>query len=306
LPVREFTGLDTGSVKAPVIVVDRPRWVQANLATFEVLSAPFLAKLQEAGKAPTGVAKAVSHKVGALEVGGLMAYMSSRVLGQFDPFWRGPDGEQGRLMLVAPNIEHVSEQLGVDPHDFRMWVCLHEETHRVQFTAVPWMGQHLQSLMNQFVDATDFDAGSLGQMVGDGAGELLKILRGEGERSLSDVFQNPKQREIVDQITGIMSLLEGHADVVMDGVGPSVVPSVATIRRKFSQRRARGGVDRVIRRLMGLDAKLRQYKDGAQFVRAVTDAVGNDGFNAVWTDASHLPGKAEILDPSAWLKRVHG
>ena len=93
----------------------------------------------------------------------------------------------------------------------------------------------------------------------------------------------------------------------MDDVGPSVIPSVAQIREKFTQRRAGlGQLDRLIRRMLGLEAKMRQYADGAVFVRAVIDRVGLDGFNAVWTSPETLPTAAEMADPHSWVARVHG
>ena len=97
------------------------------------------------------------------------------------------------------------------------------------------------------------------------------------------------------------------ADVVMDGVGPSVIPSVDIIRAKFNERRKGAGVlDRLLRRLLGMDAKMAQYRDGAAFVRTVVDKVGMDDFNAVWAGPENLPSKAEITDPAAWVARVHG
>lgn len=306
-PVREFSQLHATSATAPVLIVDRPRWIEANLETFRVLMDPVMNKLAEADKIPTGLSRTFGSKVGGAEVGALMSFMSSKVLGQFDPFWNGPNGEGGRLLLVAPNIVHAERQLGVDPHDFRLWVCLHEETHRVQFTAVPWMRDHMRSLLDEFIDATDLDSGALASMVGDSFSEVVKIVRGESDTSINELFQNPRQREIVDQLTGIMSLLEGHADVVMDGVGPDVIPSVAEIRRKFNQRRkGAGSLDKLLRRLLGLDAKMRQYKDGAAFVNAVIDRVGMEGFNAVWEKPANLPTKSEILDSQSWVARVHG
>jgi coenzyme F420 biosynthesis associated uncharacterized protein len=306
-PVREFSDLHARSATAPVLVVDRPRWVEANLDTFKVLMDPVAAKLAATKKAPSGFSRTVGEKVSGAEVGALMAFMSSKVLGQFDPFWDGPAGEGGRLLLVAPNIVHAERQLGVDPHDFRLWVCLHEETHRVQFMAVDWMRGHMRSLIDEFVDATDLDSSALSSMVTDGLGEAVRIARGDSDASLAELFQNDKQRDIVGRLTGIMSLLEGHADVVMDGVGPEVIPSVEEIRRRFTERRKGGsGLDRLLRRLLGIDAKMRQYRDGASFVREVNAVVGLDGFNAVWAEPANLPGKAEILDPAAWVKRVHG
>ncbi len=306
-PVREFSDLHATSATAPVLVVDRDRWIEANLDSFKVLMEPVVTKLSESGKKPGPLGRAVGEKVSGAELGALMSFMSSKVLGQFDPFWDGPNGEGGRLLLVAPNIVHAERQLDVDPHDFRLWVCLHEETHRVQFTAVDWMRGHMRSLIDEFVDATEMDASALSSMVTDGLGELVRIARGQSDASLGDLFQNDKQRAIVDQLTGIMSLLEGHADVVMDGVGPEVIPTVADIRRKFNQRRkGEGGLDRLLRRLLGLDAKMRQYRDGATFVREVNEKVGLSGFNAVWAEPANLPDKNEILDPAAWVARVHG
>ncbi|MCW2770826.1 MAG: coenzyme biosynthesis-associated protein [Aeromicrobium sp.] len=306
-PVREFSDLHATSATAPVLVVDRPRWVEANIDTFRVLMDPLMAKLQAANKMPSGLSRSVGSKISGAEVGALMSVMSSKVLGQFDPFWNGPAGEGGRLLLVAPNIVQVERQLDVDPHDFRLWVCLHEETHRVQFTAVDWMRGHMRSLMDEFVDATEMDSAALSSLVSDGFGEVVRIARGDSDASLADLFQNDRQREVVDKLTGIMSLLEGHADVVMDGVGPEVIPSVAEIRRKFTERRKGAGMlDRMLRRLMGIDAKMRQYRDGAEFVREVNAQIGLSGFNAVWAEPANLPDKSEILDPAAWVKRVHG
>ena len=124
---------------------------------------------------------------------------------------------------------------------------------------------------------------------------------------LIDLIQTEEQREILDRLTALMSLLEGHADVVMDAVGPRVVPSVDVIRARFDQRRQQAGtLDGALRRLLGLDAKLRQYVEGAAFVRAVVDTVGMAGFNAVWSGPEALPRAAEIGDPQSWVRRVHG
>ena len=303
-PVRTFTGLSPRPAEeTPVLVIDRARWVEANLASSRVLLEPVLTKLQKSHKAPTGFAKSFGESINGVEIGALLSFMSTKVLGQFDPFGSDP----GRLLLVAPNIVRAERQLGVDPHDFRRWVCLHEETHRVQFTAVPWLGDHLRGLIAEFTDATELDPAALGKLLTSGIGELIRILRGASDASLMDLLQNDAQRAVVDKLTGVMSLLEGHADVVMDGVGPEVVPTVAEIRRAFERRRSgAGGVDRVIRRLLGLEAKMRQYRDGAVFVRAVTDQAGHDGFNAVWAAPENLPSRSEILSPSSWVRRIHG
>jgi coenzyme F420 biosynthesis associated uncharacterized protein len=309
--VREFTGLEATGQSAPVLVVDRGGWIQANVDGFSEVLSPLLEKMREKKGPPTGLTHAVGSRVTGLELGAMLGFMSSKVLGQSDPFYApvstAGESSAGRLLLVAPNIVHVENELAVDPTDFRLWVCLHEETHRVQFTAVPWLRDHIRTEIAQLVTSVEVDPAKLAGLVGETVKRLSDVVRGADDASLLDLLQTPEQRAVVDRITGVMSLLEGHADVVMDGVGPGVIPSVDRIRAKFDQRRKGAGtLDRLIRRLMGLDAKMAQYRNGAVFVRGVVDRVGMEGFNAVWAEPAHLPSKAEIGDPAAWVRRVHG
>jgi coenzyme F420 biosynthesis associated uncharacterized protein len=195
----------------------------------------------------------------------------------------------------------------VDPTDFRLWVCLHEETHRVQFTAVPWMRDHIRGEIEKLVGGVDPDPAKVAAMLGEAVRRIGDVVRGDEDVSLLDLVSTPEQRVVMDRLTGVMSLLEGHADVVMDGVGPTVIPSVEDIRRKFDKRRRGAGyLDRVLRRLLGLEAKMAQYRNGAAFVRGVVDKVGMEGFNAVWSEPANLPSKDEIGDPAGWVRRVHG
>ncbi|MFH8349043.1 zinc-dependent metalloprotease [Streptomyces sp. NPDC018045] len=303
----------------PVLVVDRPGWIKANVAGFRAVLKPLLQKMEERRSSVPGgaVLGAVGGKVTGVELGMLLSFLASRVLGQYETF--APASRDlpaaargGRLLLVAPNIVHVERELEVDPHDFRMWVCLHEETHRTQFTAVPWLRDHIEGEIQSFLGETEIDPGTLLERLRE-AVQSLTGGRPEGEegddggRSFVDLVQTPAQREILARLTAVMSLLEGHADYVMDGVGPDVVPSVAEIREKFQKRRASGAgrLDQALRKLLGLDAKLRQYRDGERFVRAVVDEVGMDGFNRVWTSPNTLPTKQEIAKPADWVARVH-
>ncbi|MFT3873934.1 MAG: zinc-dependent metalloprotease [Nocardioides sp.] len=292
--VREFTGLVAADKTAPILVVDRAGWVQANAEGFATIIEPLVNKLTERKGAPSGLTRTIGSRVAGAEVGFLLGFLGSKVLGQFDPFF-DPDG---RLLLVAPNIVHVERELSADPADFRLWVCLHEETHRVQFTAVPWMREHLFSEVKALGDTVEPS-----RLTEEAITKAVEALRSGG--NLAEVMATPEQREILDRVTGMMSLLEGHADVVMDGVGPSVIPSVASIRAKFNRRRKGvGTLDKILRRLLGLEAKMAQYRDGAKFVRAIVDKAGMEQFNAVWAEPANLPSKAEIADPDSWVARV--
>lgn len=301
--VARVTGL-TAPEPRPALVVDRPGWARVNAGSFRDLLAPVVAEAFERRRnAPSAPLAMVGSRVTGAEVGSLLGFLSSRVLGQYEPF-----GPQGRLLLVAPNVVQVERELAVDPDDFRLWVCLHEETHRVQFLANPWLAGHLMTEIRGLVSGLMVEPSQLADRLAAAVRGLPEVLRSGGSTAaLLEAVQTPEQRDRLARLTAVMSLLEGHADVVMDEVGPQVVPTVELIRSRFAKRRAgRGAVDQLLRRLLGLDAKLRQYADGARFVRGVTERVGHEGFNRVWSGPDTLPLPAEIADPVAWVRRVHG
>ncbi len=323
-PVRELTGLPGSAGDGLVAVVDRPGWIRANVDGFRVVLDPLAEHLAERGAPPGGsLVSSVGSRVTGMQAGLILAYLAGRVLGQYelflppDPDAAGRDAPAGRLTLVAPNIVMVERELGVDPSDFRRWVCLHEETHRTQFTSVGWLRPYVQAQMTEFLLASDLDPASILDRLRAAADAVAGAVRGQasGEDadpdapprggSLIEAIQSPRQREILDKLTAVMTLVEGHGDYVMDAVGPAVVPSVAQIRAKFSARRGSGNrIEQALRRILGIDLKMKQYEQGSRFVKKVVDEAGMAGFNRVWTSPETLPTMAEIADPPTWIERV--
>ncbi|MCW2718006.1 MAG: uncharacterized protein JWR81_1828 [Pseudonocardia sp.] len=295
--VRDVTGLGQGLPLLPADVVDRPDWSAAALAGMAALTAD--ARLPEVGRA----ARAVTCRTAGLQLGGVVAYLGGRVLGQYDPFG-GPDGE-GRLLLVAPNVYAAQQTLGVSSEDFGLWVCLHEATHRLQFTAVPWLRDFFAEEVGKLLSVGGADRVSL---TFERLPELVRTLKESKGDSLAvvELLQGPEQRAVLDRLLAMTTLLEGHADHVMDAVGPGIVPSVTTIRDRFTMRRRGGGlVDRLLRALLGVEAKVKQYAVGSAFTDHVVLAVGMEGFNRVWAGPDTLPTRAELADPGSWLRRVN-
>jgi coenzyme F420 biosynthesis associated uncharacterized protein len=318
-PVYEVTGLSAtgnGSI-GRVAVVDRPGWIRANVDGFRVVLEPLVEQLRERapggnGKSsgPGSVISAVGSRVTGIQAGLILAYLSGRVLGQYElflpPETSPQDGEQpGRLTLVAPNIVMIERELEVDPHDFRLWVCLHEETHRLQFTAVPWLRDYVQQQMTEFLLASELDPAAMLQRLRAAADAMAGAVRGGDGGSLIEAVASPAQIEIMDRLTAVMTLVEGNGDYVMDAVGPQVVPSVAQIRERFNARRGSNGrIEQTLRRMLGIDLKMKQYAEGSRFVKAVVGEAGMATFNKVWTSPETLPTKAEFAHPQEWLDRV--
>ncbi|MFI5779989.1 zinc-dependent metalloprotease [Nocardia sp. NPDC051570] len=298
-PVREVSLLaDDGTVPAARIV-DRPGWIRAAADSMaELTGEPEAERGRFAGK-PAG-----------MQAGAMLAFLATAILGQYDPF----SGRDGTLLLVAPNIVAVERALGVSPSDFRLWVCLHEVTHRVQFSSAPWLANYMRENVSVLGDVGEEP---LTEMLARLLDEVRERRRGgtdaddpadNGVLGLLRATQAPPQREALDRLLMLGTLLEGHADHVMDAVGPAVIPSVAQIRHAFDQRRQRpvNPVQRLLRALLGVDAKVAQYVRGKAFVDEVVGTVGMDRFNTVWTDAETLPRTDEIAHPQRWVARVLG
>jgi coenzyme F420 biosynthesis associated uncharacterized protein len=301
--VAELTRLSEPPVTAVTRVIDRPSWIDTNAAGLRSIMDPLVDRLIAANPVDK-VTEQVGGRLTGVQVGIVLGFLSGKVLGQFEFFER----TGGQLLLVAPNLVAVERTLKVDPHDFRLWVCLHEVTHRVQFTAVPWLRQHMLDEIDSLSSTIDTDPAELRRRLSGAAGELVKVIRGQGTGAgVLSVLATPEQREVLERVTAFMSLVEGHAEYVMNAVPASVIPTQKVIEGRFATRRKHGGnpLDRLLRRLLGMEAKTRQYVDGSAFVRSVVERIGVDDFNAIWTSRETLPTRAEIADPGRWIARVH-
>ena len=343
--VHAETGLRSDTSRARARITDRMGWVDANLASFDRLLRPLLGKAEEEARArqadeqgerrfadtglgralgpladvvaPVGsavsdaftqVGDAVGPKVAGAEAGALLGWMSSRVLGQYDLLIiedERPE-DQDLVYYVGPNILSLEKRYGFPPREFRLWIAVHECTHRAQFTGVPWLRPYFLSLVNELVDSVEPDAGRFVEAVR----EVVAERRAGNGRSLADgglsaLLASPEQRATMDKVTGLMSLLEGHGDITMDRAAKDLIPSQPRFAKVMSQRRKNAsGLSKVIQRLTGMEAKLAQYEEGERFVHAVEAAGGRGLFDLVWTSPETLPTIAEIREPSQWIERV--
>lgn len=287
-PVGEVTGLIAASAAPPAQVVDRPTWIRA--------AADSMQAMMSGSDQPRG---SLTGRITGAQLGAVLAFIASGILGQYDPFGAA---EAGNLLLVYPNVLAVERQLRVEPADFRLWVCLHEVTHWMQFTANPWLAGYMSQALAVLTQETADDFGQLTRRLV----EFVRTGGGSGFLGLVRAVQSEPQRQALDQLMVLGTLLEGHAEHVMDAVGPMAVPSVGIIRRRFDERRQRKQppLRRLLRALLGFDAKLSQYTRGKAFVDEVVNQVGMQRFNAIWSNPETLPLSVEIEKPRRWIDRV--
>lgn len=313
--VAACTGLRSADGPARGRVTDRAGWVRANVAGFQRLLGPHLDRLDPAsrlgGLGPmatllSGPVSAVGRQASGTQMGLVLGWLSTRVLGQYDLLLTEDDPEdQDIVYYVGPNVVALERAHGFDPHQFRLWLALHEVTHRCQFTGIPWMRDHFVSLVNEGIGSLEPDPGHVADAVRRAAAEVRAGRSPLAEHGALGLVATPEQLEGLQRIQALMSLLEGHGDITMDRAGAEAVPDAATFAEVLRKRRTSAhGLSRLLQQLLGIEAKLRQYQEGEQFIEAVEGVGGPDLLARAWDGPELLPTLDEIRHPLRWIERV--
>src|SRR5688572_9902896 len=303
--VAAATGLRSLAGPARARVTDRAGWIRANIASFQRLLRPVIEKLgprlESSPVAPAGRA------IAGVQVGTMLGWMATRVLGQYDLLLveeERPE-EQDIVYYVGPNVLALEKRFAFPPREFRLWLALHEVTHRSQFTGIPWMRDHFRGLVEQSLNSLDPDPKRFIEALRRAVDEIRAGRNPLDEGGIVSLLAGPEQHAVLLQVQGLMSLLEGHGDVTMDRAGADRIPSAERFGRVLRERRASvHGPARLLQKLLGLEAKLRQYEQGERFIEAVERVGGPDLLARAWEGPEQLPTLAEIRDPSSWVARV--
>jgi coenzyme F420 biosynthesis associated uncharacterized protein len=308
--VEQETGLRSLVGPARARVADRSQWVDANVASFQRLLRPVLVKVSERMASGRGrlspMPVSVTRQLAGTELGLVLGWMSGRVLGQYDQLLieeERPE-EQDIVYYVGPNVVGVERKYGFAPGQFRLWLALHEVTHRMQFTGVPWLRAHFLGLVERTLAGLDPDPKAMLAALRRSADSIRAGHNPFDEGGLASVLAGPEQLAAIQEIGGMMSLLEGHGDITMNRAGAHLIPGAADFARTLHERRQQRGLARILSVLIGMDAKMRQYEQGERFIEAVEEAGGRELFAKVWTGPEWLPSWAEIRSPRVWIERA--
>ena len=292
--VNKATGLES-SVNSRSKVLSRADWVEANLKSFSRLLRPLEKQLEKKSNA-------VSQTLGATQIGILLGWMSTRVLGQYDLLILEDEEPEAQdlVYFVGPNISALEWKYGFNSHDFRLWIALHELTHRAQFTGIPWLREYFLSLVEKSLENVGLDKYTL-------KNALAKIKDNPKENlGLPYLLGTPEQIEIFEILGGMMSLLEGHGEVMMDKAAENQVKGLGRFHKVIRERRnSARGVSNILQKLIGIETKLRQYKAGEDFVKALLENGGDELLNQAFEKSENLPSMNEIDNPDKWIERMN-
>jgi len=297
--IGEFTGMHADGFRSRPWVMSRGDWVRANLNGLQRLLEPLAEKL-----VPPGANRSeLRRKALGAQIGGLLGYVSRKVLGQYDVFL--PPDDDGLLYFVGPNVVEAERRFGLPPRDFRLWIAIHEVTHRVQFAGAPWLKPYLKRHIDEYLDTVQVDSREMIAQLRRAADEIRAGADWRGPQGIL-LLMTDEQRALFATLQAMMALLEGHASFVMNRVAADRVQDLGRMRRALKARRGAGGMEKGFQRAIGFETKIAQYDMGERFVRAVVDTSGMEAFNRIWEREEHLPTLEEIAEPARWVGRVAG
>jgi coenzyme F420 biosynthesis associated uncharacterized protein len=299
--ISEFTRLSSDAgFRSRAWVMSRGEWVNANLGGLQRLLEPLAARVLPEGAPRSGLRR----KALGAQIGGLLGYVSRKVLGQYDAFL--PPDDDGLLYFVGPNLIDVERKFRLPPRDFRLWVAIHEVTHRVQFGATPWLRPYLERLIGRYLETVQVDSREVMAQLRRAVDAVRAGADWKGANGVL-LLMNDEQRALFAQMQSLMTLLEGHATFVMNAVAEGEVRDLDRMRSALRQRRhSRSGVEKSFQQAIGFETKVKQYAAGERFVTAVIERAGMDGFNEIWREEANLPTADEIVQPARWVGRVSG
>ena len=297
------TGLRPASGPPRGVVVDRPEWARRNIASFRRLLDPLLTQMQSG--AMSGALGSAARTTSGAQLGLVLGWMSTRVLGQYDLLLTEGDDSGDVVAYVGPNIVAMERQHGFDARQFRLWIALHEVTHRCQFTGVPWMRGHFLSLVDEAMSVVRPDPRRFVDALRRASEAVRSGHNPLEEAGLLGLVAGPEQLQVISRIQALMSLLEGHGDVTMSRAGATEIPDAGHFAEVLQERRARASWPaRVLQQLLGIEAKLKQYAMGERFIAAVEAAGGPELLARVWEGPEMLPTMEEIREPATWVARA--
>jgi coenzyme F420 biosynthesis associated uncharacterized protein len=290
----------TPAIPAVAKVLSREEWSSNNVTSMLELMSPLLERVEDrlASRATPGVRLAYSSAL-ATQMGTVLGFLSQRVLGQYDILM----AHQNQVWFVGPNIVLMERQHGFIPRDFRLWVALHELTHRAQFEANPWVRPYFLRLVNDMLESMDLDAKTLLERI---SGAIkASTSNGDNATPLALRLLDPKQQDIFNRLQAFMSVIEGHGNFVMDRAAQNRIPSQPRMSRVL-----RGGgtivgpLAKLIGKLLGFELKKAQYVQGQRFFEAIHGAGGDRAVRATFSSEDKLPTLEEVRNPERWLERV--
>jgi putative hydrolase len=310
-PVSSLPGPGQPLVAQPT---SRADWAETALRSLRPLVEPGASRMADAlaPGAGAGVPPEMGQMVGrlgglivGLQVGTVVGQLSHLVLSGYDlPLHSAGDG--GRLVFLSENVSEFERSIGLAKDQLRLWLACHEVVCQRLLTAVPWLAEHMTSLVREMASLTEPDpSGLMDRLQGldmsrpESVQELL-----EGGEELTGP-PSPALEAATARLEVLLALTTGYPLVLSERVLSGRLPALQSIQAAVRMRLAdQDGAHALFAQLLRANPERAGAGRGERFCREVLAATDVDGLDRIWAHPDFLPTPEEIDSPGRWLERV--
>jgi putative hydrolase len=306
----------------------RAEWVEATIPAWRDLVDPVAAKAVESmgamltgedgpmtqlGAAPEqlqqlmGAAgpmqqmmKSIGGAMFGAQIGQALGSLAGEVVGSTDVGI--PLAPGAKAALVPQNVAAFGEGLGVPDDQVRLYLALREAAHHRLFAHVPWLRAHLIDAVTAYARGISVDTSRLQEMIGRIDPANPEAIQEALAGGLFEPEDTPAQKAALARLETALALVEGWVDEVVDAAATPHLPAASALRETVRRRRASGGpAEATFASLVGLELRPRRLREAAQLWRALLDARGLDGREAVWAHPDLLPTGDDLDSPDTFV-----
>lgn len=306
-------------------LISRTEWVTATMPIWIQLAEPVASSIADsltdvlAEQAPEEMtdmiagASQLMRNVGgtlfAMQLGQVVGQLASEVVSGGDigiPLLGSSDGGESeqQAAMIPQNVAAFASGLDVPVDQVQLYLAVRELAHARLFRHAKWLRLQLMTSITEFAHGIRIDTSRLEELASDFDPANPEDLRAAMTSGALIPPKSDDQLAALARLETTLALIEGWVDVVT-AQATSRLPSSAAIAETVRRRRASGGpAESAFATLVGLELRPRRLREAAAMWQSVTDAVGADARDDLWSHPDLVPTADDISDPSALVARL--
>jgi len=309
-------------------LMSRTEWVTATMPIWIQLAEPVATSIADSltdvlkDQAPEEMtdmiagASQLMRNVGgtlfAMQLGHVVGQLSSEVVSGGDigiPLLGSlsssdPGDSTQQAAMIPQNVAAFAAGLDVPVDQVQLYLAVRELAHARLFRHAKWLRLQLMTSITEFAHGIRIDTSRLEELASDFDPANPEELRAAMTSGALIPPKSEEQLAALGRLETTLALIEGWVDVVT-AQATSRLPSSAAIAETVRRRRASGGpAESAFATLVGLELRPRRLREAAAMWQQVTDAVGADTRDDLWSHPDLVPTAEDITDPSALVARL--
>ncbi|MBF0671572.1 MAG: zinc-dependent metalloprotease [Salinibacterium sp.] len=305
-------------------ILSREAWVESTMPVWTQLAEPVATSIADAltevlrEQAPEELSGMLANagqlmrNVGgtlfAMQLGHVVGQLSTEVVSGGDIgiplLGASASSSEHQAAIVAQNVAAFGEGLDIAADQVQLYLSVRELAHARLFRHAKWLRLQLMTSITEYARGIHIDTEPLQDLAADLDPSNPEQLR---EALASGALIPPKsdaQIAALAKLETLLALIEGWVDVVT-AQATTRLPSSGAIAEMVRRRRAAGGpAESAFATLVGLELRPRRLREAAAMWQRVTDAVGAEKRDSLWSHPDLLPTSDDIDNPDALVARL--